>query len=132
MLGVGYERPPHNPEDDILQPSTSSPDLAPADRSAASALGSSYPRDCHEFGTTEQTLALVQGHASECLCLPDSLKAGHVKFVLQSKRYECSWLLFGQQQLLQQRQSLLSVQYSMSHGKDCHTTGTVPSSVVFA
>ena len=47
MLGVGYERPPHNPEDDILQPSTSSPDLAPADRSAASALGSSHTDDCH-------------------------------------------------------------------------------------
>lgn len=34
MLGVGYERPPHEPGDDILQPSTSSPDLGPADRSA--------------------------------------------------------------------------------------------------
>lgn len=35
MLGVGYERLPHQPEDDLLQPSTSAPDLGPADRSAA-------------------------------------------------------------------------------------------------
>ena len=35
MLEVGYERPSgpsHDPEDDILQPSSSAPDLAPADR----------------------------------------------------------------------------------------------------
>lgn len=36
MLGVGYERPPHEPEDDLLQPSSSSPDLGPVDRSAIS------------------------------------------------------------------------------------------------
>ena len=39
MLGVGYEKPPHEPEDDLLQPSSSSPDLGPVDRSAVYVFG---------------------------------------------------------------------------------------------
>lgn len=85
MLEVGYERPsapPHEPEDDILQPSTSTSDPAPADRLATSdtplGFGVVSPalHVCHKQHVPHDLMhrdaALKRNHGHVCTHVPMS------------------------------------------------------------